>query len=101
MGKKIEAAGYMIQDIQGNAIYGVGETVDEAWAMVVDGAAPFFNRVGDVISNDEAYETQFKTYGATKSLIDRVMERGGAIAWGKIGGVACTEEEEQAFDDAD
>ena len=96
MTKTLEAAGYMIQDIQGNAIYGVGVTVDEAWAMVVKGAGPFFNRVGDEISNDEAYETQFKTYGATKALIDRVMERGGAISWGKVGGVACTDEEEEA-----
>jgi hypothetical protein len=93
--KTLKADGYMIQDIQGNAIFGVGETVDEAWAMVVDGAGPFFNHVGDPIPNDEAYEKQFKTYGATKALIDRVMERGGAIAWGKVRGVACTPEEEE------
>ena len=95
MYKSIEAAGYMIQDIQGNAIFGVGATVDEAWAMVVDSAGPFLNIIGDEISNDEVYETQFQTYGATKALIDRVMERGGAIAWGKVRGVACTEEEEE------
>ena len=90
MNTTIEAVGYVIQDIQGNAIYGIGETVDEAWAMVVDGVGTFHYAYGDDIPADEAYNTQFKTYGATKALMDQVMANGGAIAWGVVQGVACT-----------
>ena len=94
MTKPIEAAGYMIQDVQGNAIFGIGETVEEAWAKVVEDAGPFFNAYGDEISNDEAYETKFKAYGASAALMTQVQEYGGLVAWGMVRGVACTEEEE-------
>ena len=93
---KLHSVGYAIQDKQGNAIYGVGLTVDEARAEVLKGAAPFFDANGNEIPNDEAYETQFKTYGATRALMDEVESKGGAIAWGVVGGVACTREEEGA-----
>lgn len=96
MTKTLTAAGYMIQDIHGNAIFGIGETADEAWAMVVDGVGTFFDRVGEEISSDEARENQFKTYSATEALINQVKSHGGDIAWGKIGGVACTIEEQEA-----
>ena len=92
----ITAAGYIIQDLQGMAIYGAGKTVDEAWAQVVDGVRHFNNSYGDTITADEAYETQFKTYGASQALLDRVDDCGGAISWGRVGGVACTIEEEEA-----
>lgn len=85
---KHTAAGYMIQDIQGSAIYGVGETVDEAWAQVVDGVGTFHNAHGDEISPDEAYETQFKAYGATAELIAHVNDYGGEITWDVTEGVA-------------
>ena len=87
---QIEAAGYMIQDNQGNAIYGIGATVDEAWAMVVDGVGTFFDAYGNNIPADQAYETQFKTYGATATLIAQVKSEGGAIAWAIVRGVGCT-----------
>jgi len=89
MTAKIEAAGYMIQDIQGNAIFGIGETVDEAWAMVLDA-------YGNDIAPDEACETQFKTYGATAALMAQVKAQGGDIAWGVVRGVGCTVAEEEA-----
>jgi len=104
MGKKIEAAGYMIQDIQGNAIYGVGTTADQAWNdawSMVKGDGPFTNGNDEILSQEEVRETHFKTVPATQTLIDRVESVGGAIAWRQVGGVACTEEEEQAFDEAD
>lgn len=92
----IKAAGYMIQDIQGNAIFGVGTSVDEAWKMVVDGVGTFFNAYGDEKPADEAYTEDFKTYGATEALIAKVMAEGGAITWGVVDGVACTAAEEEA-----
>ena len=91
----IEAAGYMIQDKQGNAIYGIGRTVDEAWAMVVDGVGTFFNANGDDIPADEARGTQFKTCGATTALMAQVKAEGGAISWGVIDGIGCTVAEEE------
>ena len=89
-------AGYMIQDIQGNAIYGIGNTAQEAWAEVKDGAGPFFDAYDKELDDETAYTTLFKTYGATQALMDEVKRRGGNIAWGIVGGVACTREEEEA-----
>jgi len=95
--KTISAAGYIIQDKQGAAIYGAGKTVDEAWAEVVEGCAPFHDAFGNEIDADTAYEQNFKTYGATADLLAQIEKRGGAIAWGIIGAVACTTEEEDAY----
>ena len=95
MNTMIEAAGYMIQDNQGNAIYGIGATVDEAWAMVVDGVGTFFDAYGNDIPADQAYETQFKSYGASAALMAQVKAEGGAIAWGVVRGIGCTIAEEE------
>lgn len=86
----ITAAGYIVQDKQGYAIHGVGATVDEAWAEVVANAGPFTNSVGDEITPDEAFERDFKVYGATAALMQMVREEGGAISWDIVRGVACT-----------
>lgn len=96
-----KAAGYMIQDNHGTAIYGIGQTVDEAWAEVVAGVRTFFNSYGDDISANEAYETQFKKFGATAELIAAVRERGGDIAWDVTYGVAHLPEDEDYGDEAD
>lgn len=90
---KIQATGYIIQDRQGNAIFGYGATVDEAWAMVKEGADPFMDAYGNEKSDDRAFVEDFKTYGATDALIEKVKTEGGAIAWDVVGGVACTREE--------
>ncbi|WP_304615821.1 hypothetical protein [Paracoccus sp. (in: a-proteobacteria)] len=82
------AAGYMIQDIQGTAIYGVGATVDEAWQQVAALAGPFFDAYGELISDDQAYDTQFRAYGATADLIKEVQSCGGAIKWDVTQGIA-------------
>jgi hypothetical protein len=92
----IKAVGYMIQDKQGNAIFGVGETVEEAWQQVVNGAGNFIDAYGDHISSDEAFLTQFRVYGATAALIDEVQTQGGDISWQIIRGVACIKEENYA-----
>ena len=90
MTQEIKAVGYIIQDRQGNSIFGVGETVDEAWAQVIKAVGSFFDAGGNDIDPDIAYEAQFKTYGATASLLAEVEAKGGDIAWGMVKGVACT-----------
>lgn len=89
MTNMLESVGYMIQDIQGNAIYGIGTTVDDAWEMVVDSVGTFFDSYGNVIPTDQAYETQFKTYGATAGLMAQVMTDGGNISWCVLHGIGC------------
>jgi hypothetical protein len=91
----ITATGYMIQDKQGNAIFGIGETVDEAWAHVVDEAGPFFDINGDEKLADVAFAEDFRVYGATVALMQKVRDHGGAITWDVVGGVACTVEENE------
>jgi hypothetical protein len=89
----ITATGYIIQDVQGYAIYGVGASVDEAWADVVDAVGQFFDAYGNTIPEDDAYLTQFRTYGATAALMEHVRAYGGATTWDIVDGVACTPEE--------
>ena len=96
MNAMIKSAGYMIQDVQGIAIYGIGTTADEAWAQVVNGVGTFFDANGDDITAEEARETQFETYGASAALIAKVKADGGAgFAWRVVDGVACTVIEEE------
>lgn len=94
----IIAAGYMIQDKQGTAIFGIGATVDEAWAQVVDGAGPFFDSYGNEKADDDAFVEDFRAYGATAALIAKVEAEGGAIAWDVIYGVACTIQEAESVE---
>lgn len=96
MGTNITAAGYIIQDKQGNAIFGIGETVDEAWAQVVSGAGPFFDAYGNEKDDEAAFVEDFEAHGATAALMQQVREEGGAIAWGMVRGVACTDDEEKS-----
>lgn len=94
--QNITAAGFIIQDKQGNAIYGVGETVDQAWAQVVAEAGPFSDAYGNEKSDEDAFTEDFKAYGATASLISKVQSEGGAISWDVVNGIACTSEEAEA-----
>ena len=75
------ATGYMIQDIQGRAIYGIGSTVDEAWAEVVRDCGPFFDAYGEEIPDEEAYCRLYKTYGISVALMAQVEAEGGDISW--------------------
>ena len=95
------ATGYMIQDIQGTAIYGIGSTVDEAWAEVVRDAGPFFDRYGEEIPDEEAFTTQFTAYGASAALLAQVEAEGGAISWKVVRGVGVTMEEATELVDDD
>lgn len=93
MTKHLITAGYIIQDKQGIAIFGYGETVDEAWAMVRDGAGPFTDAYGEPKDDERAFAEDFRTFGATAALIAKVKAEGGAIEWDHVRGVACTREE--------
>ena len=93
----ISPAGYIVQDHQSTAIYGAGLTVEDAWAMAVDGAEPFSDAYGDALSDDEAFERYFRAYAATQALLDLVARAGGDLAWHVVGGVACTMAEYDAL----
>ena len=94
----INSVGYIIIDQSEYAIHGYGPTVEEAWQMVVAecrgdfGTTPY----GEPLTADEAFKN-YRVLPASEALISEVQSIGGAIAWGKAGGVACTvAEEEQA-----
>jgi len=82
------AAGYIIHDKQGYAIYGAGESVDQVWSQVVAEAGPFHNAYGDEKTADQAFDEDFTVYGATAELIAYVAEYGGAIKWYVTDGIA-------------
>ena len=98
MTKTIKSAGYMVTDTQKTAIYGVGETVDEAWAQVVAEAddETFEDQDGNAISQDVIFEKSYRAQAASAALIAKVNAEGGDLAWGEVGGVACTTGEENA-----
>ena len=87
------AAGYMIQDTQGTAIYGIGASVDEAWAEVVRDAGPFFDSHGEEIPDEEAFATYFRAFGASAALMAQVEAEGGDISWRVVRGVGVTVDE--------
>lgn len=92
----LQSAGYVVSDINGEVIYGMGETVDEAMVEVRDVCLPIIGFDGEEIPEEEALEKHFKVWPATAALMDAVRDSGGAIAWGHVGRVACTVEEEEA-----
>lgn len=95
----LNSVGYAIADKTGEAIWGIGATVDEAWAMVVDGAGHFEDAHGNTIDPDVAFERHFRVYGATAALLAQVNDKGGALVWHVADGVACTDEEFSALYD--
>ena len=97
MNKQPIAAGYMIQDRDGYAIQSIGSTDEEAWQELVANAGPFFDAEGNEKGDELAREEDFRTFGATAALIQKVKEYGGVIRWDVINGVACTIEESEAL----
>jgi hypothetical protein len=90
---------YIIIDQSEYAIHGYGPTPEEAWQMVVTEARGDFgtNPYGTPLTSEEAFAT-YRVLPASEALISEVKSIGGAIAWGKVGGVACTETEEAMND---
>lgn len=93
------SAAYIIIDQSEYAIHGYGPTPEAAWQMVVTEARGDFgtNPYGEPLTADEAFAA-YRVLPASEALISEVQSIGGAIAWGKIGGVACTVAEEAMND---
>lgn len=93
MTKTITAAGYITHDRDGIAIYGMGNTPDEAWAELLEFCSPFFDSRGNEIAAEVARETQFVTVPASAALMEQVRREGGCISWSWVNDVACAESE--------
>ena len=92
------AAGYVVVDNE--AIWGLGETADAAWADMVDGMSRAGVSVVDEFETDDRGDypdqtlaSNFKIVPATAALLALVEAHGGAIAWRQCDGVACTKAE--------
>lgn len=87
---------YVIYDKQKTAIYGFGATVNQAWSDAKSNLdRPVNAFTGEPVSDDEWF-AQFTISSATQALVDLVTKRSGDIAWGRVRGVACTVQEEEA-----
>jgi hypothetical protein len=95
----INSAAYIIIDQSEYAIHGYGPTPEEAWQMVVAEARGDLGTTayGEPVTADEAFAA-YHVLPASKALISEVQSIGGAIAWGKVNGVACTVAEEAMND---
>lgn len=85
----LRVAGYIATNRDRTAIFGIGKTEDDARADAV--------RESGVLSAFPDTNTieEFPTFPATQGLIDYVADHGGAyISWGNVGGIACTDGEE-------
>ena len=96
---KIEAAGFIV--CSDEAIWATGATEDVAWfefLCEMDGnQITLLNALDD--SADQlgswARRDAFRVVPASAALLAKVASQGGDIAWGRVGGVRCTWEEEE------
>lgn len=78
------------------AIFGIGDTEEDAISMVIAECGPFHDDEGVELSADEtdeiraAVERDFKTGECTAALAKQIEEEGGTIAWDFVDGIACT-----------
>ena len=101
---KLTATGYIVTDIGGIAINGIGATEAEARADALQWVGPFEDRDGNTVSPDDeqfGLGASNKIFPATAALIEKVKAEGGAIRWGCVDGICCTDEEEKAEREAD
>ena len=82
--------GYIVAD--GSAIYGAGDTKEAALIA----AAEWMDEADDIIDYDynKDRSSRPRVQQATTALIEMVREVGGAISWGEVDYIACTDEEE-------
>lgn len=86
-----EIAGYIVYTP--DAIFGVGETEEAAWAD----AEQFLDHSGEDEEGDDPLDDGSPWCApATAALIAEVQAKGGRISWGRMNGVHCTNEEEDA-----
>jgi hypothetical protein len=96
----LTTAGFIVSD--DTAIWGTGATRDAAWADMLDNMSKVNIRVlTDGEEKAHEFESVTKAAGfqvkpATAALIAEVENNGGQFAWGEIGGIACTRDEEDA-----
>ncbi len=104
MSVTIEATKFIIADEV--AIWGYGDSEDAAWADLRRGMTLAKIPHQDDVDTEDAYcpnywhEDQFKAFPATAALVADVEQRGGRIEFAMVKGIACTGDEEEAFDDA-
>lgn len=100
----IQAAKFIIADDA--AIWGCGDTENAAWADLRRGMSLANIPHESDVDTEDAYcskywnEDQFKAIPATTALVADVEKRGGCIEFAIVQGIACTGDEEEAFDDA-
>lgn len=98
MHEHIKSAGFVV--CNNEAIWGIGNTSDEAWSNFVTEMA---SSPGVVILGENedipdepcnwVRESDYTIRPATEALIDLVKERGGNVAWDVARGILCTVEE--------
>jgi len=82
----ITTAGYIVHDSEG-VIHGLNSTAQGAWDDMLRTM-----RDAHILGGAEGMTIM----PATAALLACVDDRGGNVAWGKINGIACTTEEEDA-----
>jgi hypothetical protein len=98
----IQAAGYIVTDNE--AICGVGQTADAAWADmlremsaagtdVLDDEDEISERMADTGAWTRA--SNFTVRPASAALLAQVKAAGGSIGWAYLGGVCITRAEEE------
>lgn len=88
---KLTAAAYIATNDDHTAIFGIGNTEDDARNDAVRESGFESAHPGADPKN------AFPTMPATQALIDQVARDGGAyISWGCVDGVACTDAEEES-----
>jgi hypothetical protein len=88
--------GYAVTDKQRNAIFGVGNTADDAWAdfltnMNMNDLAEY---EGDHWDNDSSLRKDYEILAATNALRQTVNAKGGDIQFDRTGVVLHLPEEE-------
>lgn len=95
----IRAAGFVVVDDA--AIWGAGLTEEKAWAEVREGMRLARIPHESEVDTEDTYcprywsEDRFEVHEATAALLKLVDECGGDIAWGQVGDVCCTVQEEE------
>jgi len=93
------AAGYIVQDRDGYAIFGMGATAEAARADALPNVGPWEDRDSNTVGADDpefGFDAKFLVLPATQSLLDKVAAEGGAIAWDVVDRIACTRDEASA-----
>jgi hypothetical protein len=94
----IHGYSYAVTDKQRNAIFGVGETADEAWADFLDNmnVNDLAEYEGDHWDDNSPLREHYEILAATDALRQEVDAKGGYILFNRTGAVLHLPEEEAA-----